>query len=33
MTIDYDTFIGGWYISENVCDNLIDVFKHSLINW
>ena len=22
-----DSFIGGWYISPNICDSLIDLFK------
>ena len=23
----FDTFIGGWYIPENVCDEILDYFK------
>ena len=25
--IDHDTFIGGWYMPEEVCDSVIDVFN------
>ena len=25
--IDYGSFIGGWYIPENICDNLINLFN------
>ena len=25
-----DSFIGGWYISPNICDSLIDVFKKNI---
>ena len=25
--LPYESFIGGWYIPENICNNLIDYFK------
>ena len=33
--IDYGTFIGGWYMSEDVCDSVIDVLnseQHKLVD-
>ncbi len=32
-TTDYGSLIGGWYISENVCDNLIDFFHSKKDHW
>ena len=31
--IDYDTFIGGWYVPEEVCDSVVDVFNSEKDNW
>ena len=31
--IDHNTFIGGWYVPEDVCDSVVDVFnleKHKI---
>ena len=25
--IDHDTFIGGWYMPEEVCDSVVDVLN------
>lgn len=29
----YESFIGGWYIPENICDNIIEVFKKNKQCW
>ena len=31
--IDYGSFIGGWYIPENICDNLINLFHSEKNDW
>ena len=31
--IDYGSFIGGWYIPENVCDDLIELYNSEKNNW
>ena len=31
--IDYGSFIGGWYIPEKVCDDLIELFNTSQDMW
>ena len=31
--IDYSSFIGGWYIPENVCDELIELYNSEKDNW
>ena len=31
--IDYDTFIGGWYIPEEVCDIVVDQFHYDNPFW
>ena len=31
--IDHDSFIGGWYIPEKVCDDLIELFQTSQDLW
>ena len=27
------SFIGGWYIPENVCDDVIDLYNSEKENW
>ena len=31
--IDYGSFIGGWYIPEDVCDDVIDLYNSEKENW
>ena len=31
--IDYSSFIGGWYIPEDVCDDVIDLYNSEKENW
>ena len=31
--IDKSTFLGGWYIPENVCDELIDTYYNNEFKW
>ena len=31
--IDHNTFIGGWYVPEDVCDSVVDVFNSEQHNW
>ena len=31
--IDYGSFIGGWYIPEEICDNLIELFHTEKDHW
>ena len=31
--IDHDTFIGGWYIPNEICDDLIKLFHSEKNHW
>jgi len=31
--LDKSTFIGGWYIPENICNEVIDVFNNNQFKW
>ena len=31
--VDYGSFIGGWYIPEDVCDDVIDLYNSEKENW
>ena len=31
--LDKSTFIGGWYIPDNVCNEVIDVFNNNQFKW
>ena len=31
--LPFNSFIGGWYIPENVCDELIEAYKNNESNW
>jgi hypothetical protein len=31
--LPYTSFIGGWYIPENVCDELVETYKNNKSNW
>ena len=31
--IDYGSLIGGWYIPEEICDNLIELFHTEKDHW
>ena len=31
--LNYPSFIGGWYMPENVCDELVDYYNNNTSEW